>query len=194
MKRHYKPNVAYELLIDGQYHYYGCHCRNKAILYESEIRGCSGNKLASLCNIGKMSRKEYNARAKTLYIWEFDTPQEALNKEAELITRGKEVYGEFCLNECIGNNRRFNHSDKLKNLFKNNRAFFVECGKKGIKNNPVLLRSKQVIQYDGDKLIAVYPSISAAAKAMGVEQSNIRKAAQHKNKTACGFRWEFVNP
>ena len=206
--KHFKPNIAYELLIDDAYRYYGSHCRNKAFLYESEIRASSGNRLAVLCKDGKMSRDEYNERVKTLFIWEFDTSQEALDKEAELIEFGKKQYGEYCLNINIGHNKKYvvpewarkRQSEIQKRLWyekvKNEpslRDFYVQCGKKGIYNNPSLLRSKQVIQYDGDVIVAVYPSICAAAKAMGVEKSNIRRSAQHKYKTACGFRWEFVN-
>ena len=145
LKTHYKPNVAYELLIDDKYHYYGSHCRNKPYLYESEIRECSGNRLAALCNTGKMSREEYNRRVKTLFIWEFDTKQEALDKEAYLVTSGKSLYGDLCLNVMIGNNKSFSAPEELKKTMSKKlkvvyntalandsklREFFVECGKR----------------------------------------------------------------
>lgn len=203
LKKHYKPNVAYELLIDGKYHYYGCHCRNKALLYESEIRGLSGNRLAALCNTGKMSREEYNERVKTVCIWEFDSAQAALDKETELITKGKETYGDLCLNECIGNNKSFSHSEESKErsrkrIRENPRLMKLAyiSGLKGAsggrKNKYAMERSRAVSQYDGDNLIATFPSVHSASVQTGIDGSNIRKVAQHKKQFAGGFRWEFA--
>lgn len=207
--KHFKPNVAYELLIDGVYRYYGSHCLNRKILYESEIRARSGNRLAGLCNTGKMSREEYNARVKVLYIWEFDTAQEALDKEAELIKFGKEQYGEFCFNVFIGNNKQYKvpgwWKEKQKERQKESwgekferdplaRDFFVRCGLKGISKNPSLLRSRKVYQYDNGVLIAEYPSLSAAEKATGIDHRNIAHAANGKAHTAGGFNWVFATP
>ena len=94
MKKLYLPNVAYELLIDGKYHYYGSHCRSKKI-YESQIKANSGNKLAAACNRGELSRAEYNTRVEVINVWEFNTAEEALDKELELITSGKQQYGDL---------------------------------------------------------------------------------------------------
>ena len=208
LKKHYKPNVAYELLIDGQYHYYGSHCRKKALLYESEIRRLSGNRLARLCNTGQMPKSEYNSRVQTLRIWEFDSAEEALKMEARLIDYGRRTYGDKCFNVMIGNNKSYvapeEHRVKMKQKLKQSwerrselnpklREFFVECGKKGIINNPVLEKSKPVAQYKDGKQIAVFPSLMEASRQTGIDVANIRKVCNHKKPQTCGFQWEFVN-
>lgn len=206
MAKHYKPNVAYELLIDGKYHYYGSHCRKAAYIYASTIKANSGNRLAPLANSGHMSREDYNSRVQLVNVWEFDTPAEAWEKESELVDYGKKNYGPLCFNVMEGNNRNYSvpedHKEALSEILKmsykrmfdenpNIRQKFVEAGKKGIKNNSALLKSKKIEQYKGETLVAVYPSIREASRATGIDNRNISKVAQHRKKTAGGFRWEF---
>ena len=202
--KHYKPNVAYELLIDGKYRYYGSHCRKKDFLYESEIRQLSGNALAVLHNTGVMSKEEYNNRTETLYIWEFDSPEEALERETELILIGKYLYGDLCLNKMIGNNKSYIIPDDIKdkiraankNYHKNNpsiRAFYVECGYKGMERNPHKA-AKKVAQIDKDtgEIIKVYKSINEASRETGADHRNITRAASGKYKIVGGFKWKYL--
>ena len=198
----YKQNVAYELLIDGKYHYFGSHCRNRQFIYGSTIKANSGNHLARSVVSGELSRKEYNSRVQLINVWEFDSPEEALEMERQLIDLGKKEYGELCCNIMEGNNREPVCPEQLRNRHReiatrwsekpDMKEFFRACGKKGVKNNPSLLRSKEVEQYDGDNLVARFPSISAAARFLGVDRSNLRKAAQGKVHKCCGFSWRFA--
>ena len=202
---HYKPNVAYELLIDGKYRYYGSHCRKKSYLYESEIRECSGNELATLCKTGRMPIEEYNNRTETLYIWEFDSPEEALERERELILIGKYLYGELCLNKMIGNNKTFMMPDDIKEKikatiekkFESNpsiKAFFVECGYKGLERNPHKAAKKvSQINKETGEIIKVYKSIREASRETGLDSRNIAKVATGKYKSSGGFVWKFAN-
>lgn len=49
-------------------------------------------------------------------------------------------------------------------------------------------------QYDlSDKLIQVFPSIKAAARAMDVTDMAIGRAVKGKNKTSCGYVWKRIN-
>ena len=202
-RRHYKPNVAYELLIDGKYHYYGSHCRKRSFIYGSTIKANSGNALIRSVLRGEITRKEYNERARLINVWEFDTPEEALDKERELITLGKMMYGDSCYNLMEGNNKDPVCPEELKQRLKKlskawadahpeMREFFKACGKKGIKNNPVMLRSKKIGQYKDNVLINVYPSLCEASRVTGIDVSNIRKTAHNRQRSAGGFVWKFL--
>lgn len=194
-KRRYKPNVAYELLIDGKYHYFGSHCRKGPYIYGSEIKTNSGNRLTQSVLRGEITRKEYNERVVLLRVWEFDTPEDAYGKERCLIDLGKLLYGDCCYNIVRGNNKKPFYPDEVKEQFrlwaKNNREFLIECGKKGVQKNPAMSKSKPVCQYNGSDLVAVFPSISNAAKSTGIERRSIRRAVCKRYKTAGGFIWEY---
>ena len=209
MAKHYKPNVAYELLIDGKYHYYGSHCRKAPYIYGSTIKANSGNRLVPLVNNKKISREEYNSRVKLVNVWEFDTPAEAWKKESELVDYGKRSFGPLCFNVMEGNNKKYSvpdeHKESMRKINKLSwerrfnedpsiRQKFIEAGKKGLKNNPVLLKSRKVSQYDGDVFIASYPSLMEAERRTGIDNRNIARAANGKYHTAGGFRWIFGTP
>lgn len=202
MTKHYKPNVAYELLIDGKYKYYGCHCRNKKFLYESEIRMLSGNIISRLLNKGMIDSYEFNDRVKTLYIWEFDNPEEALEMERFLILQGKFLYGNLCLNVNIGNNKSFRMSEmtkekikeKVKEKFESSPELKAKCaewGRIGGGLSPSNDWKKAIIQYKDGLMIAEYESIREASRQTGLEHRGIAKAASGKRKTCGGFHWEF---
>lgn len=202
----YLPNVAYMMIIDKVYVYFGSHSRNKPFIYGSTIKANSGNRLARECNKGLMSRDEYNSRVELVKVWEFKTKSEALEMESALIKFGKETYGDRCFNVFDGNNENYsvpeehkrrmsdiNKKSYLRRLEKNPkiRDFYVECGKKGSINHKPFFESKPVGQYKDGILVASYPSTASASKRTGIDLSNIRKVLKGKIKSAGGYNWRY---
>lgn len=105
MKRvkHYKPNVVYGLLLEEKNYYIGCHTRDIAYLTDNGILDTSGNYLAQAQRKHLISRNEYLNNSQILFVEEFDTKQEALEREVELISEFKKEYGESCINIALGN-------------------------------------------------------------------------------------------
>lgn len=80
----------------------GCHCRKKEI-YRSEVLGKSGNPLNKAYSKKLITYSEYREYCKLVHIEEYDTKEEAQNREVELIEKFKEHYGNQCLNKSKGN-------------------------------------------------------------------------------------------
>lgn len=104
-KLHYKPNVTYELLIHGVYHYIGCHTVKSSFLWESQILHGSGNYLKFAYVDKLITSQEYRSSVVFLWIKEFDTKEEALQNEILEIQKCKESYGDLCLNRALFGNR-----------------------------------------------------------------------------------------
>lgn len=104
-KRHYKPNVVYELLIHGVYHYTGCHCLNKSFIYRCDVWMNSGNYLAMARDKGLITPQEYKECVELINVWEFDTKEEAQEFERIKIQESKEKYGDLCKNKALFGNR-----------------------------------------------------------------------------------------
>lgn len=104
MQRRYKPNVVYELLIHGIYHYAGCHCVSRDYLLTSCIINCSGNYLARARAKNLITQQEYKECVKLINVWEFDTEEEALAFELIKIQELKEKYGDLCKNRVLSRN------------------------------------------------------------------------------------------
>ena len=105
-KKRYKKNIVYILEIFGCQYYIGCQCRKSEVL-ESELLLNSGNPLNKAHRAGLITLEEYKDNCQVLYIEEYDKPEEALNREIELIIKFKEKYGERCLNKSMGNKYGF---------------------------------------------------------------------------------------
>lgn len=59
--------------------------------------------------------------------------------------------------------------------------------------NVLKKRFKPVASYNKDgSLIKQYESVSAAAKDVGAEKTNIVKACRHRTKSCAGFVWEYL--
>ena len=202
----YLPNVAYMMIIDKQYVYFGSHSRNKSFIYESTIKANSGNRLARECNLGLISREEYNARVELVKVWEFPTKREALEMEKALIKYGKETYGDKCFNVFEGNNETYivpdEHKRKMKDVGKQAyqkqlernpkiRDFYVECGNKNPNIKTPFYACKPVEQYKDGVLIATFPSTSNASKETGVDEANMRKVLKGRKRMAGGFEWRY---
>ena len=180
--KHYSPNVAYELLIDGQYKYYGSHCSKEDYLRPLQIMYGSGNRLKTKYYRHEISADEYKERVKLVNVWEFDTPEEALTKEKKLIESCYENDREHCYNLLLGNNHDIKLSESRRTaLIKHNIAKMNTAARKKIRQ----------LDKNGDEL-AVYFSVREAAKQLNLWESNISRALTTKNHTAGGYRWEYV--
>jgi len=101
---HYKTHVVYILLIHGIYYYVGCHCtRVLPYLTEKYILFESGNYLTEALKKKLITSQEYLDCVELVSVEEFNTAEEALNREAERIVEYKEKYKELCKNKTLGN-------------------------------------------------------------------------------------------
>lgn len=120
MKRHfehYKPNIVYELLIHGVYHYGGCHCSDRDYLTYSDILNSSGNYYKQCLRNNLITHEEYHDICELYRYEEFDTKQDALNREVEWIKELREQYGPLCINHYDGNKIAalgFKHTEETK--------------------------------------------------------------------------------
>lgn len=189
--RKYKPNNVYILEIDSKYYYGGCHTQ-KNEMYKSVILHDSGNHFRRGRDDKFISSQEYKTRCKIIHIEEFDTPEEAKNREVEIIAELKEKYGDFCLNQSLGNKY-----GSLGLTSPNKGKLFSDDHKRKISesmtgkniNNPSY--SKAVLQFTKDgQFIAEYPSISEASRQTGIPASNISYCCSGKNRTTGGSIWK----
>lgn len=96
MINHYKPNVVYTLLLDNKDYYVGCHCSKRDKLTDRFILASSGNPLSRLVKRGSLDHFDYLDRVKILAVEEYDTPEEAMDRERVLIEEYKSGIG--CIN------------------------------------------------------------------------------------------------
>ena len=100
----YKPNVVYVVEIHDYQYYVGCHCSEKINGFtEHDILSYSGNPLLKAYKKKQITYSEYRENCKLVHVEEYDTKEEALSREAKLIERFKEHYGDRCLNKADGN-------------------------------------------------------------------------------------------
>lgn len=105
LQKRFKPNVVYELLIHGIYHYAGCHCTSRNYLYASAIINDSGNYLARARDNGFITLQEYRECVELVNVWEFDTKEEAQNFETLKIQELREKYSDLCKNKALYGNQ-----------------------------------------------------------------------------------------
>lgn len=189
--RKYKPNNVYILEIDSKYYYGGCHTQ-KNEMYKSAILHDSGNYLRRGLDDKLISNQEYKTRCKIIHIEEFDTPEEAKNREVEIIAKLKEKYGDFCLNQSLGNkygSLGLTSPNKGK-LFSVEHKEKISKGMIGLNlNNPSY--SKPVLQFTKDgQFVAEYPSMKEAERQTGIPASSISYAIKGRLKTTGGSIWK----
>lgn len=141
---HYKPNLCYELLIDSMFHYIGCHCRKKEYLKKSDILHSSGNYLRQQVIKKQITTQEYLSRVQLIGVWEFETPQEALDFESVKIQECLEQFGNLCVNKCPYGNQAgltgYKHTTETKSR--------ISSGNKGKKRSPEI-RAQMSIERKG---------------------------------------------
>ena len=102
--KRYKPNVVYVAKLRGIYFYVGCLCVKRKWLTDSLILHGSGNPL-HIAHIRKyITKQEYLENIELLHIEEFDSKDEALKREVELIKEYKEFYPNLLANKCLFGN------------------------------------------------------------------------------------------
>ena len=160
MYRHYSNNVVYVLLMDNINFYVGCHSNDtKEYLTEGRILSYSGNTLKVHC-----SPDEYHNRVKLILIEEYDTKEEAENREEELIERFTELLGDRCLNMMPANkylhsqSRLYDRNEKTRNRKEtiNSRP----GGKFYIKRQELfsILKKEKISVVDASKKVGISPS------------------------------------
>lgn len=60
------------------------------------------------------------------------------------------------------------------------------------RNNMNNKKSKQVVQIKEGKVIATYPSINEAARALKCNSGNIVRCCKREKKTAYGYQWKYA--
>lgn len=195
MKRrvtHYKPNVVYGLLIEGKYYYIGCHTiSGKYIRGERNITGCSGNYLAMQAHRKEISWGNYFQNVELLFVEEFDTKEEAQDREIELIAEYKEKYGELCANKSCGNKigckgLHIKRSEEARKRQSEKRKGILPESLR-IANIKRRIEISQIDKTSG-QIIATFPSIRAAQLATGI--NSIGDCLNGRTNTAGGFVWK----
>lgn len=79
-------------------------------------------------------------------------------------------------NRCTGGDRGYTYPPEIRQLM--NEAF-----------------SKHILQIDKDTgdIIQEWPSVSAAARELGLQHSHISEAASGKRKSTGGFKWKYAD-
>lgn len=203
--KHYKPNCAYILELEGLGTYIGCHTSKDPYLTEIKIIMSSGNPLKLKLNYG-----QYKSRATLKEVFEYDTPEEALNKEEELIQQ----YGDKCINKGLGNRygrRGVPHTEEWKkrmsNIHKghpfygNENCWSEEANRKRSEK----LRGKKefckpILQYslEGD-FIREWEGARPCARELsksfrvneGTMRSNICRCLSGGAKSSYGYVWKY---
>lgn len=121
------------------------------------------------------------------------TPREVGNKEARqkllsLPGASSRIIVDDELQEC--KDFFFATSLDFKTLYKELREMFnIDAGAP----SRVRKKGRTVYQYTLDgKFVAEYPTGLAAAKAVGVVQSNISRCLHYEDSTAGGYKWSYV--
>ena len=202
-KKLFKPNVVYVAEIHGCQYYVGCHCQNRNLQISRILHG-SGNSLNIAYQKKLITCSEYKDCCKLVHIEEYDTKEEALNRESELIKRFKEYYGNQCLNKTDGNKfggrkgMTLTEETKRKISESNKGRIFSDEWKRKISesktNNPKLSKRIQQFTIDG-LLLAEYPSIKEASRQTGFDSASISRCCSGKRniKIVHGSIWKYAN-
>lgn len=105
MTRHYKPNVVYVLKVKGLYYYVGCETSNKEFLPKNRILEGSGNPLKSAYSKGYITHQEYLDNVELLFVEEYQSRDDARDREVELIQEYYELYPNLLMNKCLQGNK-----------------------------------------------------------------------------------------
>ena len=182
MCKKYKPNNVYILEIHGCQYYVGCHTQSKE-MSENKILRSSGNPLRKAKRKGLITHEEYKDCIKIVHIEEFDSADEAKNREVELIAEYKKKYGPLCLNRSAGNKsgqKGIKRSDSFKERVSNS-----------LRNR--LDQSKHILQFTLDgQFIAEYPSISEASRQTGTNLPHICQCCKGTRKSAGNSLWAYA--
>lgn len=146
----------------------------------STIISSSGNSLFRAYEKKLITWQEYRENVELLYVEEFETQEEALDREAELIQRAKEIYGNRCLNKYLGN--KYGALGVHINLG----VPFTSEHKKKISN----ARKEPISQFDlNGKFIRDYLSAMDAAEDLGISRFSIYKCLTGRSKSSGGYIW-----
>lgn len=193
MAKKYSSNNVYILEIHGCQYYVGCHARQKEMT-EAQILWSSGNQLRRAQHNGLITTEEYKECCRLIHIEEYDTSEEALNREVELIQKFKEQYGSNCLNQALGNKIgskgvvfpeyiRKKVSEGHKGQVPWNKGIFLpeEHKKRCAEGRGI----QGILQYSLDgEFIAEYSSIHEAARQTGILLSAISNCCNGYSKSA----------
>lgn len=193
--KHYSPNVVYVLKVWGTHYYVGAHTVSyKKFLREKEIIGSSGCHLSYAYRINQVTRQEVFDNIELFHVEEYQTKEEALEREMELIKEYQDKYGSLCLNICASNkvkNKGIPCSEATKEKqrqamtgHKFDEGFCLKVSK-GNGGRPVH-------QFDLDgNFIAKYPYL-AKTKDKGFNPSHIGDVCKGKRHTASGYIWRYA--
>ena len=186
-KKIFKPNVVSVVEIHGCQYYVGCHCHKKKIR-RCEILEKSGNPLMVAYLKKLITHQEYLENCKLVHVEEYDTKEEALNREAELIDRFKVYYGKYCLNQSKGNKYGsqgvFPSKETRKKIGKSSKGRNI--------NSPYTSRRVQQFSLD-NQFIAEYPSIAEASRQTNTLHSSICLCCRGRYKSAGNSIWKYAN-
>lgn len=184
MLRKYKSNNVYVLEIHGCQYYIGAHtwkCKDE--MTEANILNDSFNPLMKALRKNLITRKEYKDCCRIVHIEEFDSKEEAENREAELIEKFKSYYGDQCLNQSKGNKygkAGLTPSEETRRKMSESQL-----------NTPK--KSKSILQFDlNGNFIKEYPSISEASRQTGISDGNISSCLTGRHKSAGRSIWEYA--
>ena len=190
----YKPNVVYVCEIDKFDYYIGCHCHNRG-LRDSTLLQTSGNPLNVARQKGQLSLDEYKKRCKVISIEEYNTPEEALDREDELIAEYKAKFGEHCLNKYRGNKygpigvvRSEETRRKISQTKKGHKDSEEACIRKAKAHG---INGIQQFDLSG-KYITEYPSIGAASRQTGINRGSISHCLTGISKSAGNYHWKYA--
>lgn len=176
----YSNNLVYTLKIDETYWYVGAHCiKHRGHIKPSEIIKTSGNPVSAAYKKKEISIEELKRRVNLVETFEFDTKAEAEDFEVAKVTEYKNLYGDQCINKCLGN--KYGPLGIVRS---------EETRKKVSEAKGVF----GILQYSKDgTFIAEYPSTKEAERQTGVYHGNICNCCKGKYKTAGGFVWQYKN-
>lgn len=198
MCRKYKPNNTYILEIHGCQYYIGAHTQ-KDEMTEARILLGSGNSLTTAKQKHHITLQEYKDCCKLIYIEEYDTPQEAKAREAELISKFRETFGNRCLNQSPGNGfgpkgipipeyrkEKISKNAKGKTRSAEARQHMSEA-RKGKTH-----AGKPILQYDMQgNFVKEYPTLREASQQTGINVNSICQCCKGTQKSAGKSTWQY---
>lgn len=159
---------------------------------ENKILFESGNSLAAAYRKKLITCEEYKEYCQLIHIEEYDTPEEAKNREVELIVEYKEKHGSLCLNQSFGNKyggiTGAHHSKETRKKISEahkgmKKPWAAEVGRH---------HSKPVFQFTKEgQFVAEYSSIVEASRQTGIDKGSISHCLTGWSKLAGGFIWRY---
>ena len=161
-------------------------------------KGKYGHALVGLSKNGKTVKRQVHRVVAEAFVANTDNKPEVCHISNEFNENGflDNSASNLCwgthLENCAFENTRKRQSENHADVSGKKNPNYGNNWTDEMKRSQTINKGKQVIQWFGNRIIAVYDSIKQAGRATGISWMNIKNVCDKKYKHAGGYEWTYV--